>query len=144
HAVTSEWPAMGRQQADISVAPVALSDLLRLSLRLPTASSSQAVAQKELVSAVEDAFDARRQRIIVSESSLNWAQSVAVEARARLALVSSAFVPCRNRLAMAIALVLFGLAAAVCIVVLAVQDRPFAGPFRVRPSPLAQVEPAAR
>ena len=142
-AVTNEWPAMGRQQANLSVVPVALADLLQLSLALPTTSPGQAVAQRELVSAVEGALDARRQRIIVSESSLNRAKWAALDALAVLTLLAVGFVHCRNRQTMAIALGLFALAEAVCIVALAVQDRPFAGPFRVRPSPLVQVEPAS-
>jgi hypothetical protein len=141
NAVTDEWPAMGRQQQDLSVVPVPLVELLRVSLELPTRSPGQVVAQRELVSAVEDALDARRQRIIISESSLNWAKWAAVDALAVITLVAVAFVHCRNRRTSAIALGLFALAAAVCIVVLAVQDRPFAGPFRVRPTPLVQVEP---
>ncbi|MDQ3893415.1 MAG: hypothetical protein M3292_01940 [Actinomycetota bacterium] len=44
----------------------------------------------------------------------------------------------------AIAMGLFASAAAVCIVMIAAQDRPSAGPFRVRPTVLVQVEPTQR
>jgi hypothetical protein len=33
---------------------------------------------------------------------------------------------------------------AVCLLMVASQDRPFAGPFAVKPNPLVQVMPAAR
>jgi hypothetical protein len=143
-AVTREWPAMAHQDASLSVLAGPLAEALRLTLRLPGRDAGQIVAQREMVTSLENALDARRQRIIVSESSVNWAKWIGVIALAVLTLFAIAFVHSDNRLGGALAMALFASAAAVCIVLIAVQDRPFAGPFRVRPTVLIQVTPAPR
>ena len=90
---------------------------------------------------MEHALDARRQRIIVSESSVNGAKWGAVVILAILTLFAIAFVHSANRVAAAIAMTLFASAAAAAIIMIAAQERPFAGYFAVRPTPLEQVEP---
>ncbi len=143
-AVAREWPEMARRGASLSVVPGPLANALKLALALPARSPGQVVAQREIVSSLEDALDARRQRIILSHSSLNSAKWGALFALAVLTLFAIAFVHSGNRLSTAIAMGLFASAAAVCIVMIAAQDRPFAGPFRVRPTVLVQVEPTQR
>jgi uncharacterized protein DUF4239 len=140
-AVNVEWPAMGRGAETLAVAPAPLADLLELVLGLRPRDASEQVAQRELVTSVESAFDARRARVDSSRSSFNWAKWIALYALAVLTLVAIAFVHCGNRLSAALALGLFAAAAAVCVVVIGIQDRPFAGPYRVRPDVLVQVEP---
>jgi hypothetical protein len=71
-AVTYEWPMMAQQSASLRVTPVPLAEELQLSLTLAPHSEGQVTAQREIVSALESAIDARRQRIIVSRSSVNW------------------------------------------------------------------------
>ena len=88
------------------------------------------------------AFDARRQRIIVSESHVNWVTWSGVILVAALTLLAIAFVQSGNRLAAAIALGLFASAVSCALVLIAAQDRPFNGDFRVRPDVLQQVYPA--
>ena len=140
-AVSVEWPAMARGAETLAVAAAPLADLLELALGLHPRDAGEQVAQRELVTSVENAFDARRERIDSSQSSFNWAKWIALYALAVLTLVAIAFVHCGNRLSAALALALFGAAAAACVVVIGVQDRPFAGPYRVRPDVLVQVEP---
>lgn len=140
-AITKEWPQMAEQGATLSVVPGALADLQAMTLGLRPASPGQAVAQQEIVRSIESALDARRQRVIVSESSVNGAKWGAVVALAILTLLAIGFVHSRNRAAAAIAMALFAAAASAAIVMIAAQERPFAGDFAVRPTPLEQVEP---
>ena len=71
-AVTQEWPAMARRNATLTIAPAPLAEALGLSLSLSPRSDGQVVAQRELVASLQNALEARRQRIILSRSSINW------------------------------------------------------------------------
>lgn len=141
HAVAEEWPAMADQQATLTAVPAALGASLQIALALQPRDEGQTVAQRELVSALEDALDARRQRIIVSESSVNWVKWSGVVFLAVLTLLAIAFVHSENRLATALALAIFASAAAVSITIIAAQERPFSGQFRVEPDALLEVAP---
>jgi hypothetical protein len=140
-AVSREWPEMARQQATIRAVPAPLAAALHLALTLPARKPGQVEAQREIVSSLEDAFDARRQRILISQSSVNGAKWAAVLALGILTLLAIACVHSASRLATAIGVALFAAAIGVCVLVIAVQDRPFDGPFRISPSGLRQVEP---
>jgi hypothetical protein len=139
--VTEEWPAMARGEATLTVIPVALDRALRLALTLTPRTEGQKTAQREIVASVQTAFDARRQRIILSESSVNWVKWTGVILVGVLTLFAIAFVQSGNRLAAAIALWLFASAMACSLVLIASQDRPFSGQFRIRPDLLQQVAP---
>jgi hypothetical protein len=93
------------------------------------------------VDSLQAALDARRQRIIVSESSLNWLKWSGVILVALLTLVSIAFVHCGDRLTAALAMGVFASAVAVSVMLLAAQERPFGGEFAVQPDALLQVLP---
>ena len=140
-AVTKEWPQMSEQGATLSVVPQPLADLLATALALRPETPGQTIAQGEIVTSLEQALDARRQRIIVSQSSVNGAKWGAVVTLAVLTLFAIAFVHSGNRGGAAIAMALFAFAAGAAIVMIASQERPFAGPFAVSPAPLEQVEP---
>jgi len=140
-SVTEEWPAMARGDATLTVIPVALDRALRLGLNLRPRTEGQKTAQREIVASVQTAFDARRQRIILSESSVNWVKWTGVILVGVLTLFAIAFVQSGNRLAAALALWLFASAMACSLVLIASQDRPFSGEFRIRPDLLQQVAP---
>jgi hypothetical protein len=140
--VTREWPAMADQNATLLQPPPELASALQLALTLQARDSGQVVAQREIVSSLDNAFDARRQRILISESSVNWAKWAGVIGLGILTLIAVAFVHSADRGSAAIALTLFAAAIAASLLMIAAQDRPFAGPFRVQPTPLVQVEPA--
>ena len=143
-AVNEEWPAMAKQHATLTAVPASLAEALHLALGVTPHSEGQKVAQREMVSALENALDARRQRIIVSESRVNWAKWTGVVLLAALTLLAIAFVHSENRATTAIAMGIFASAVAVCLLMIASQDRPFAGPFGVKPNALVQVMPDAR
>jgi hypothetical protein len=140
-SVTEEWPAMARGDATLTVIPVALDGALRLAISLTPRTEGQKTAQREVVASVQAALDARRQRIILSESSVNWIKWTGVLLVGALTLLAIAFVQSGNRLAAAIALWLFASAMACSLLLIAAQDRPFSGQFRIRPDMLQQVIP---
>ena len=90
---------------------------------------------------LQSALDARRQRIIVSESSVNWVKWTGVILVALLTLVAIAFVHSDNRLTAGLAMGIFAAAVAVSLMLIAAQARPFNGQFAVRPDALIQVMP---
>jgi len=139
--VTREWPAMSHQAATLVVASPELAQALQLALELPADTPGRVAAQREIVTSLQDAFDARRQRIIISESAVNSAKWAGVIALGILTLIAVACVHSPNRRTTAIALTLFASAIVVSLLMIGVQDRPFAGPFKVKPTPLVQVQP---
>jgi hypothetical protein len=142
NAATEEWPAMKDQRATLSAVPAPLAGALRLALTLHPANEAQSTGQRELVSSLETALDARRQRIIISESTVSWMKWLAVIALGVLTLMAIACVHSDNRRTAAIALGLFGSAVAVTFVLIASQARPFSGEFGVKPDALLQVAPS--
>jgi uncharacterized membrane-anchored protein YhcB (DUF1043 family) len=140
-AVNQEWPAMEHQHATLTVVPSALAGALHDAIGLAPKSFGQQTAQREIVTSLEDALDARRQQIILSQSDVNWVKWTAVVALALLTLLAIAFVHSGNRRTAAIAMAVFATAVAVTLIVIAAQDRPFSGHFRVKPDVLLQVVP---
>jgi hypothetical protein len=140
-AVDREWPAMAHQRATLTVALAPLARALEAALGLSPRTEGQKTAQRELVSSVQAALDARRQRIIVSESSVNWVKWAGVILVAFLTLVAIAIVHSDNRLTAALAIGIFAAAVGVSLMLIAVQQRPFSGRFAVQPKVLVEVMP---
>jgi hypothetical protein len=140
-AADEEWPAMADQRATLTVIPAPLAQALQLAIGLESQTGAQQRAQPELVDALQDALDARRQRIIVSESSLTWVKWAGVILVAVLTLIAIAFVHSDNRLTAKLALGVFAAAVAISLMLLAAYERPFSGQFAVRPDVLLQVDP---
>ena len=70
-AATREWPMMAIQTATLRITPPPAQELFHLDISLTPLSQGQQVAQREIAVALENALDARRQRIIVSGSAVN-------------------------------------------------------------------------
>ena len=140
-AVDEEWPAMAHRRATLTVISVPLAEALQLAVGLSPRTEGQKTAQREIVDAIQSALDARRQRILVSESSVNWVKWSGVILVALLTLVSIAFVHSDNRLSAALAMGIFSAAVAVSLMLIAAQQRPFSGEFAVRPDALVEVAP---
>jgi hypothetical protein len=141
NAVDEEWPAMAQGEATLAVISAPLAEGLQLAIGLSPRTEGQRTAQQELVASLQSALDARRQRIIVSESSVDWVRWTAVIMVALLTLVAIAFVHSGNRLAAALAMGIFAAAVAVSLILIAAQARPFSGQFAVSPKPLVEVMP---
>jgi hypothetical protein len=140
-AVIAEWPTMAKQSASLKVAPPTLAEVLRLVLSLAPKSEGQIVAQREIVTQLENATDARRQRIILSRSSVNWVKWACLFAQAGCTLIAIGIVHSDNRAGAAIAMWIFATGVAVSVLLIASHDRPFSGEISVKPDVLLQVRP---
>ena len=136
-----EWPAMAHQRATLAMISPALAQALEVTLALPTTGEGQVIAQREIVASLGNALDARRQRILVSQSKVNWVKWFALIIEAMCTLTGIAMVHSDNRTAARLAMGLFATAVAVCVFLLVAHDRPFTGQLSVRPTPLVSVRP---
>ena len=138
-AVNEEWPAMARQQATLSTLPTDLIEALHDTLTLKPADESQRIAQSEMVKALHTALDARRQRIVISESSVGTVKWAGILLQGLCTLLAIAMVHSDNRLACAIAMALFATGIALSLLLIAAYSRPFTGEISVGPDLLKQV-----
>ncbi len=93
-----EWPAMARQRATLTMVPIPLAEALRTTLGLTLTGEGQLAAQRGIVAALENALDARRQRILVSRAEVNAMKWTALLLQAFCTLVAIAMVHSDNRL----------------------------------------------
>lgn len=142
-AVTQEWPAMARRDATLAIAPARLGEALQLALTLTPRNDGQVIAQREMVAAFQNAFEARRQRIILSRSSINWVKWTVLLVQASLTLITIAMIHSDNRGANRIILAIFSTGVGVAVVLIASHSRPFTGEISVHPTVLLQVMPEA-
>jgi len=143
-AAMQEWPTMSRQQATLTMIPAPLAEALQLTLALAPRGDGQVAAQRQIIVSLDDALDARRQRIIVSGSRVNWVKWASVLLQAVCTLLAIAMVHSDNRVTAAIAMALFATGVAVSVVLIASHDGPFAGEIAVGPDLLLQVMPEER
>jgi len=141
-AVTEEWPAMAQRRASLVMTPASLAEALQLTLALEPKGAAEATGQREIVTAIETALDARRQRIITSHATVNWVKWMTLVVQAICMMVAIAVVHSDNRKATGIALGLFATGVAVSILLIAAHNRPFTGELSVQPDILQQVLPA--
>jgi Protein of unknown function (DUF4239) len=138
-AATVEWPMMAHQTASLRAAPAPLAEALQGVVAMTPTGAGQQTAQREIITALDSALDARRQRIIVSQAEVNpvkwWCLYLQCE------LIVIALVHCDNRLASSIALGLFATGVATSVLLIAAHDRPFIGQISVGPGPLLQIMP---
>jgi Protein of unknown function (DUF4239) len=140
-AVTVEWPMMASQTASLRATPVALAEALQAVVTMTPQGAGQQTVQREIITALGTALDARRQRIIVSQSEINPVKWWCLYLQALCELIVIALVHCDNRLASAIALGLFASGVAASVLLIAAHDRPFTGQISVGPGPLLQIMP---
>jgi len=138
---TVEWPAMASGRATLTAVPTALAEALATAVSLEPASAGQVVAQRELVSALTGALDARRQRMLASRAQVDGIKWVGIVLQALCTLAAIALVHESNPPAAAMGLGLFATATAVCILLLLSHDQPFASRISVSPAPLVEVRP---
>jgi hypothetical protein len=140
-ATMQEWPRMARQTTVLRITPRPLAKALNLVLALKPDGQGQEIAQREMVTALENALDARRQRIIISRAHVNLVKWCCLCAQALSVLFIVALVHCENGLAARIALGTFATGISVSLLLIAAHDRPFTGEISVQPAPLLQVIP---
>jgi hypothetical protein len=138
-AVNHEWPAMARQRATISALPAALIEALQSTLAITLADDGQRMAQREIITALETALEARRQRIVISQSTVSSIKWAGLLLQALLTLIAIAMVHSDNRLTCGIALTLFATGIGLSVLLIAAYSRPFTGEISVGPELLKQV-----
>ena len=142
--VSEEWPRMAGSAATLSIIPRELSEALRTTLALTPASPGQEIAQREIARSLEDALEARRQRVLVSHAEVNGTKWACLILQAVCALLAIAIVHGENRLASAIALGTFATGVAASVLLILAHDRPFTGDIAVSAEPLLQVMPEVK
>lgn len=143
-AVHQEWPMMAKGTATLRFTPAPLAEALQATLALAVNSEGQKAAQSGIAAAIETAFDARRQRIIISQSRVNSVKWLCLFVQAACALVVIAMIHCDNRITSAFAMGLFATGVAASVLLIAAHDQPFVGEISVKPEPLLQVMPEAQ
>ena len=139
-AMDKEWPAMAQHRATLStLRAAALIELLHHVMALKPTDDSQRTAQAEMVNALQMALDARRQRIVVSQSTVGAVKWAGILLQGLCTLVAIAMVHSDNRLACAIAMTLFATGIALSVLLIAAYSRPFTGEISVSPDLLKQV-----
>jgi hypothetical protein len=136
-----EWPIMAQGTANLRAIPGVLAEALQATLTLNPSSEGQKIAQRDIATALETALDARRQRIILSESQVNLLKWACLFMQAVCALVAIAMVQSDNRLASIIAMGIFATGVAASMLLILAHDRPFTGQISIRPDALLQVMP---
>jgi len=138
-AVNDEWPKMARHGLSLKDLPESLIEALKTTLALSAVDESQRTAQREMVTGLEKAFDARRQRVILSQSTITPVKWAALLLQGLCTLIAIAMVHSDNRLTCAIAVTLFATGIALSIFLLAAYGRPFSGDVAVASDLLEQV-----
>jgi hypothetical protein len=140
-AATQEWPMMAHRTANLRAIPGVIAEAMQATLGLMPRGEGQKTAQREMTTALETALDARRQRIIVSQSQVNLLKWVCMFMQAVCALIVIAMVHSDNRLASIIAMGTFATGIAASMLLILAHDRPFIGEISIRPDALLQVMP---
>jgi hypothetical protein len=138
-AVNQEWAQMAQQQETLRDLPMTLVEALKSTFALAPDTEGQKLAQREIVTALEKALDARRQRIILSQSTITPIKWSALLLQALCALIAIAMVHSDNRLTCGIALTMFATGIALSVLLMATYCRPFSGAVSVGPELLQQV-----
>jgi hypothetical protein len=142
-SVGEVWSNIDRAKLAVDREASAIRTVEMLAATFPGEPEAQirTVAQREIVAGLENAMDARRQRISLSRSSVNWVKWTCLFVQAGCTIVAIAVVHCDNRAAAAIAIGIFATGAAVSVLLIASHDRPFSGEISVKPDVLLQVRP---
>lgn len=140
-AAKVEWPMMARQKASLRESPAALNEALQLVVSLTPQGQGQQIAGREIITALGSALDARRQRIIISQSEVNFVKWWCLYLQAICELAVIALVHCGNRVSSGIAMGLFATGVAASVLLIAAHDRPFTGQISIGPEPLLQIMP---
>jgi len=130
---------MAQQRISLAALPTALIEALHETLALKPADDSQRAAQSEIVKELHTALEARRQRIVVSESALGTVKWLGILLQGFCTLVAIAVVHSDNRFARALSLTLFATGIALSVLLIAAYSHPFT---TIGPALLKQVIPS--
>jgi hypothetical protein len=136
--VADEWPRMA-DQGRSGAADEALAVLLREVARPDAAPEIAPAVRGALLNGVLRVRSARDDRLVLSNDQSDATKWLSVLILALLTKVALAVVHLDRPRAQLVALIVFGVAAATTLGLIAVRERPFAGAVRVSPAPLEEV-----
>ena len=142
YSTNVEWPAMADRRATIATVPAALGEAMRLTLAAAPATEQEMACQRELLRSLEDALEGRRQRIIISQVSINWVKWSTLAIQAALLLITIGMIHCEHGDTAAIAMGIFATAVAASALLIASHTRPFTGQISVSANLLREVMPS--
>jgi hypothetical protein len=132
---------MVRHAATLSISATPLTEALQQTLAFSPSNPGQQIAQREIATSLENALEARRQRILASRSRVNLTKWACLLLQAACALLAIAIVHSDNRIASTISLGVFSTGVAASVLLILAHDEPFVGQVSVGPQPLLQVMP---
>jgi hypothetical protein len=137
---TNDWPAMAQATANLRRIPPGLSDAMTALLSVAPTGMGQQVAQQRAVIAIEQALQARRQRIVLSQTKIAPVQWVVVVLLTALLLLTIGIVHIDKPATSAVGMAILSAAVASCLVLLMALGRPFGvGGVTLEPTPLREV-----
>jgi Protein of unknown function (DUF4239) len=140
-AITKDWPAMAESRGTLDHPPPGLSDAMTALLSFQPATAGQQLAQQRAVISIEQALEARRDRIVLSQAAIAPSQWIAIIVLTALVFSTIAKVHIDRPVTVAVNLFIFSTAVAACLVLLLINDRPFAaGGYTLQPDLLRQIE----
>lgn len=138
---TDDWPAMLQGHASLRALPEGLPDALTTVLAFVPRQPGEKVAQDHAARAIERALQARRNRIVLSQSAISPAQWSVIFVLDALILLTIAMVHVGRHVTTIVNLFVFSTAVASCVVLLMINDRPFtSGGITVHPTSLLEVQ----
>ena len=120
-----EWPAMAEGGVNLRSFPPHLEEAMGALLSFAPVGPSQQLAQSQALIAVENAVEFRSNRLGVSRTEIAPVQWTVIVVLSGAILVTIAAIHINARLAMAVAMLVFSTAFAICLLLLMVYDRPF-------------------
>ena len=142
-ATSTEWPEMANGTATLTPTSASLAEALQAMLSLRAEGSGEQSAQSGIITALEAALEARRERLLISHANVSALKWLGIILQGVCALLAIAFVHSDNRLAAALMIGLFSIGIAVSALMIMAYDRPFTGELAASPGPLLQVMPPA-
>ena len=137
-----DWPAMARGSANLRQVPPDLADAMTTLLSYVPATPGQQIAQQRAVIAMEEALQLRRDRILLSQAAIAPLQWYVIIVLFALILLTIAMVHVDRPATVAVNLLLYATAVAACLVLLMVNERPFAtGGITLHPEALQAIRP---
>jgi hypothetical protein len=135
-----EWPAMARGENDMGRTPRVLAEATAMVLDLNPLRPGELLAQQRVVAALDEALDARRNRIMLSGELIDGVQWGVILVLMILILATVAMGYVESPRASAIGLFVVATASAASLVLLLAYDQPLnAGGFFVQPTLLRDI-----
>jgi hypothetical protein len=140
--IDEDWPAMLQGRAKMLATVPGLTDAISTILSFAPTDASQQLTQQRTLIALEQAIDARQNRILLSKAPpIATQQWITIIVLAVLLFLTAAMVHIDQPLAKAMSLFMLSTAIAVCCMLLLINERPFSrGGFFIGPDVLQQIK----